>query len=77
MSLSDYDLAKTERLYAHHRNLSAVARALKITPAAVSYRLKKAGVAFDARPRPVQDEAATQRARKAVWSPADIFQPEA
>ncbi|MFP5513309.1 MAG: hypothetical protein ACLGJC_09535 [Alphaproteobacteria bacterium] len=77
MSLSDYDLAKTERLYAHHRNMNTVARILGITAPAVSYRLKKAGVAFDARPRPQAEEAASQRARKAVWSPSDIYQPEA
>lgn len=78
MSLSDYDLAKTERLYAHHRNLSAVARVLRITPAAVRHRLKKAGVAFSDRPRPQEDDAAPQRDRSSVWSPADIrHYPEA
>lgn len=77
MSLSDYDLAKTERLYAHHRNLNTVARILGITAPAVSYRLKKAGVAFDARPRPTSEEDAGKRRRNAVWSPADIYSPEA
>lgn len=122
MILSEHDLAKTERLYAHHRNLSAVARVLRITPAAVSYRLKKAGVELEPRQvdkarggvapplsnldvkRAVEkhgsqlqaskalgisqptvsrrlaqadDDGKRYRTRNAIWSPADIYSPEA
>lgn len=60
MSLSEHDLTKTERLYAHHRCMSTVASLLKITVPAVRYRLKKAGVEHDSRPGP-KPKVATSR----------------
>lgn len=77
MSLSDYDLAKTERLYAHHRCMSTVARLLKLTVPAVRYRLMKAGIEHDSRPGPKPKGAPSASPRRAVWSPADIYSPEA
>lgn len=73
--LTQDQLEMTGRLYRTLGSLTLVAEKLDITPAAVLYRLKKAGVARDGRlsstPRPRQFVYVA----KPAWTPADIWTP--